>query len=93
MYSDLLKKFKASPDNDDIKSLLKLRELFICCISMKYNPDFPEVIKLLTNVIIETKDITKLADNLLKDYRSKDKYVHGIMNKNNLSSFFNKLEE
>jgi hypothetical protein len=93
MYSDLLRKFKASPDNEDIKSLLKLRELFICCVSLKYNPDYPKVIELLTGVKIETKDIIKLADKLLKDYKNEDKRIHNCMKTSNKSSFFGTLEE
>lgn len=93
MYSDLVRDFKRNPDNKDIKLLLKLKELFICCISMKYNPDYPEVIELLTNVKIETNDIKKLADKLLKKYKFEEKRIHSCMNKKNLPSFFASLEE
>jgi len=93
MYFDLIRDFKQNPDNKDIKALLKLRELFICCVSMKYNPDYPEVIKLLTDKEITTNDIKELADKLLKKYKSEDKRIHSYMKGKKLPSFFESLED
>ena len=93
MYSDLVREFKRNPDNKDIKALLKLRELFICCVSMKYNPDYLEVVELLTDVKIDVNDIAKLADKLLKKYKIEDKRIHSFMKGKTLSSFFAQLEE
>ena len=93
MYSDLIRDFKRNPDNKDIKALLRLRELFICCVSMKYNPDYPEIIELLTNVKVNTDDIKKLSDKLLKRYKLEDKRIHSYMKVKSLPSFFASLED
>ena len=93
-YRDLLKDFKKSSNDKDIKALLRLRELLICCFSMKYNLDYLEVIYMLTGVHIKMNDIVELYYKLLTKYKHENKRIHKhIKQKENLSTFFGTLEE
>jgi hypothetical protein len=78
IYNALLRDFNKNPNNEDLKALIHLRHLFICALSMKYNPECPEIIEHLTNVKITTDDISALSDNLLKKYKTEEKRIRGI---------------
>jgi hypothetical protein len=94
MNPNLSKDFKAIPDNKDIETLLRLKDLLVCCISMKYDLNYPEVIEMLTGVRIRNEDIKKLYLELLIKYKHEDNRIHSYMKKiKNLSTFFGKLEE
>ena len=75
-YSELKRKAIKNPDDSKIIELLRLRELFICAASMKYNSDYPNVIGMLTNVNITIKHVETLCDNLLRDYKKQEKELH-----------------